>query len=104
MPKIIRGPSITLGEDTFPLPDVIGVISESIDEDVDDPDEVNQLLIRRYAEASPETRKLLDDYTADLCGWSLRTAILKADADEDLLKSLGIEQDAENTESAEDGG
>jgi hypothetical protein len=102
MPKIIRGPSIEIGEETFPLPDVISQFQESVDEDQTDPDEINELLVRRYAQATSEIRELLDDYTADLCGWTLKTLIQQAGAEDELLKALGIVsgQDAEPAQNS----
>ena len=97
MARIIRGPSVKIGDTDYPLPDVLDEIKQCMAEDAEDPDDANIGLIEAYYFQDAAGRKLIDATLTWVCGFSLPTVLAAAVADEDLIKALTADPPPEAT-------
>lgn len=89
--KVIRGPSVTIGEDVYAVPDLHEEIQQAEIEDSENPDTVNEALIDAYLEHGVAGRAAIDDFCAAYCGAKFSTLLKNAEGvDPELLTALGL--------------
>ena len=99
--KVIRGPSVTIGDDVFPVPDLADAIQQSAIEDSESADTINETLIDSYVESDQVGREAIDRFCAAYCGMQFKT-ILRNESEAELLEALGLKN--EESAPAQDGG
>jgi hypothetical protein len=93
--RIIRGESIQLGDTILPLPNVMEEIQDAIDEDPEDRETLSQDLLMLYYNADMAQRAMINATLVAVCGYSLRTLLFNAVADDDIYPLLGFENPME---------
>ena len=88
--RVLRGPVVNIGDMSYPCPDLVDEIREALDGDSENPDTVSASIIETYADANAIEREAMDEIMAAVTGYSLKTLLRSAMAEEDLLTALGI--------------
>jgi hypothetical protein len=103
--RVLRGPTVLVGEENFVCPDLMEEFREAMEEDQTDPYEIAGGLIEYYADATDDNRLVIDETVSMLCGFKLSTLLQTALAEEGLLTALGIEipADTKPGEDVDDG-
>lgn len=101
--KIIRGASVTIAENDYNLPNIMEELQISMDEDPEDAEELSSTLISNYAEYSEEQKQAANQTLIDVCGYGMRSLLLKAGAEQDLVEALGIQYEEPSDEESDDG-
>lgn len=95
--RIIRGASVTIDETEYNLPNVIGEVQLSMDEDPEDDDILSREIILTYAHLTGDPQDITTPRGAynkaliDVCGFSIRTLLMEAEAESALLETLGFD-------------
>lgn len=100
--RIIRGPSITVGEREFNLPLIMDELQISMDDDPEDVTEISHGMLQSYALLSPDQRTSYNQALIDVCGYGMRSLLLAAAAEDDLLLALDFELPKEDTDDDSD--
>lgn len=94
MARVIRGPSVTLGEEFYPVPPLMEELVIAIEEDPES-GKADEDLIKLYADADEAGREWIDDTMRAICGYGIKKLMIQADADEDLFIAMGIDSTLE---------
>ena len=88
--RVLRGATVKIEDMDYPCPDLVDEIREALDNENENPDEVSASIIEVYADATPQERSAMDDIMAAVTGYTLKTLLRGAMAEDDLLLALGI--------------
>lgn len=89
--RIIRGPSVTVNEREFNLPIIMDELQIAMDEDPEDITVLSQSMILSYAGFDTAQRTAYNQAMIDICGYGMKSLLLEAGSDPDLVLALGFE-------------
>lgn len=96
--RIIRGPSVTVNDRDFNLPVIMDELQIRMDEDPEDASDLSEAMIYHYAGLDEHQRKGYNQAMIDICGFGMRSLLIDALADRDLIEELGFQPDDEIVE------
>lgn len=91
--RVLRGPTVEVGEVTYPCPDLLDEIRESMEENNADADDVSADLIDLWVKSSDEDRHAMDELLIALCGFRMQKLLEGCMADLDLRVAMEIPDD-----------
>lgn len=92
--RVMRGPTVEVGETLYPAPEIIDEIMDMI-RDEGDADAASVELVEIYADADAAGRVHIDNTLVAISGYNMKSLLQQCMADADLMVALKLATDLE---------